>query len=106
MQSVKNKILNALPTIKIYRRDRNSMKLIKWNVRFLLFCLTVYMVMTFFEWWRLGYPNLQEFRQFIIACGGLTTAVTVLSSYLVDKDKDGRPDKAEVNNEHKSIPRG
>lgn len=70
------------------------MKLIKWNVRFLLFCLMLYVAMTLYEWGRTGIANLQEFRQFIVVVGGLHIAVKTLSAWLVDIDKDGRPDEA------------
>lgn len=94
MGQIKSKIRLFLSTFKITKRDRDSMRLIKWNVRFLLFCLVVYLIMTFYEWYRLGHPDLTEFRQFVVVVGSLTTAFTLLSKWLVDDNKDGVPDAA------------
>lgn len=93
MSTLKNKLKLYLGMFKVTRRDKSSMKLIKWNVAFLLLCLTLYIVMTFYEWILTGHPQLAEFRQFIVVVGGLTVSIQALSRWLVDTDRDGQPDE-------------
>lgn len=71
------------------------MKLIKWSVRYLLFCLILYLVMTFCEWMSTGHANLSEFRSYIAVVGGLVVAIQGLSRWLTDSDQDGVPDPAQ-----------
>lgn len=94
MGRIKQKIKEYIKMFAIKRRDKDSMKVIKWNLRYLFFCLLVYLVMTGYEWLVTGHPNLAEFRQYIVAVGGLTVAIKFFSEYLVDIDKDGVPDEA------------
>lgn len=51
--------------------------------------------MTVFDWVRLGYPDKQEFRSFLVVLGSFSTIITMYGKWLVDKDKDGIPDMAE-----------
>lgn len=83
---------------KVTKKDQDSMRLIKWNVGFLVLCLSLYLIMTFYEWLLTGHPQLAEFRQFIVVVGGLTVSIQALSRWLVDTDKDGRPDEATKDN--------
>lgn len=77
------------------------MKLIKWSLRYLLFCMLLYLLMTFYEWFVSGHANLAEFRLYITAIGGLTVTIKFFSSWLVDEDKDGIPDEAKDNSEER-----
>lgn len=96
MEQLSQHLRLFLSTFKVTKRDRNSMRLIKWSTRFLLFCLITYIVMTFYEWARIGHPDLSEFRQFVVVVGGLTGTFTILSRWLVDEDKDGIPDVSKI----------
>lgn len=98
---VKRKIKEIISTFKIKRRDKDSMRLIKWSLRYLLFCLLLYLAMTIYEWVSTGHANLSEFRQYITAVGGLTIAIQTFSKWLVDEDKDGIPDEAKKENERR-----
>lgn len=104
MGRIKQKIKEYIKMFAIKRRDKDSMKVIKWNLRYLLFCLLVYLVMTGYEWLVTGHPNLAEFRQYIMAVGGLTLAIQTLSRWMVDEDKDGIPD--EIDKERRKPPYG
>lgn len=104
MLCVKRKIKEIISTFKIKRRDKDSMRLIKWSLRYLLFCLLLYLAMTLYEWVSTGHANLSEFRQYITAVGGLTIAIQTFSKWLVDEDKDGIPDEAKKENERRFPP--
>lgn len=104
MGRIKQKIKEYIKMFAIKRRDKDSMKVIKWNLRYLFFCLLVYLVMTGYEWLVTGHPNLAEFRQYIVAVGGLTLAIQTLSRWMVDEDKDGIPD--EITKERRKPPYG
>lgn len=104
MLYVKRKIKEIISTFKIKRSDKDSMKLIKWSLRYLLFCLMLYLVMTLYEWVITGHANLAEFRQYITAVGGLTIAIQTFSKWLVDSDHDGIPDEAKKDNERRFPP--
>lgn len=104
MLNVKRKIKEIISTFKIKRRDKDSLKLIKWSLRYLLFCLVLYLVMTLYEWVVTGHANLSEFRQYITAVGGLTIAIQTFSRWLVDTDHDGIPDEAKKDNERRFPP--
>ena len=104
MLYVKRKIKEIISTFKIKRRDKDPMKLIKWSLRYLLFCLVLYLVMTLYEWVVTGHANLSEFRQYITAVGGLTIAIQTFSRWLVDTDHDGIPDEAKKDNERRFPP--
>lgn len=104
MLYVKRKIKEIISTFKIKRRDKDSMRLIKWSLRYLLFCLLLYLAMTLYEWVSTGHANLSEFRQYITAVGGLTIAIQTFSKWLVDEDKDGIPDEAKKENERRFPP--
>nr|DAT93201.1 MAG TPA: hypothetical protein [Caudoviricetes sp.] len=104
MLYVKRKIKEIINTFKIKRSDKDSMRLIKWSLRYLLFCLMLYLVMTIYEWGTTGHANLSEFRQYIIAVGGLTIAIQTFSKWLVDSDHDGIPDEAKKDNERRFPP--
>lgn len=101
---VKRKIKEIISTFKIKKSDKDSMRLIKWSLRYLLFCLVLYLVMTLYEWVSTGHANLSEFRQYITAVGGLTIAIQTFSKWLVDEDKDGIPDEAKKENERRFPP--
>lgn len=94
MGQLKKKIKDYISMFRFKRRDKDSMKLIKWNLRYLLFCLLLYLAMTIYEWVITGHANLSEFRQYVTAVGGLTLAIQTFSKWLVDEDKDGVPDEA------------
>nr|CAI9750346.1 hypothetical protein JOCKYQNQ_JOCKYQNQ_CDS_0005 [Autographiviridae sp.] len=94
MGTLKRKLKDYITMFKIKRRDKDSMKLIKWSLRYLLFCLLLYLAMTIYEWIVTGHANLSEFRQYVTAVGGLTIAIQTFSKWLVDEDKDGVPDEA------------
>ena len=104
MLYVKRKIKEIISTFKIKKRDKDSMRLFKWSLRYLLFCLVLYLVMTLYEWVSTGHANLSEFRQYITAVGGLTIAIQTFSKWLVDEDKDGIPDEAKKDNERRFPP--
>lgn len=105
MGRIKQKIKEYIKMFAIKRRDKDSMKVIKWNLRYLFFCLLVYLVMTGYEWLVTGHPNLAEFRQYIVAVGGLTLAIQTLSRWTVDEDKDGIPDEIKKNERKPYDPR-
>ena len=105
MGRIKQKIKEYIKMFAIKRRDKDSMKVIKWNLRYLFFCLLVYLVMTGYEWLVTGHPNLAEFRQYIVAVGGLTLAIQTLSRWMVDEDKDGIPDEIKKNERRPYDPR-
>lgn len=104
MHYVKRKLKEIISTFKIKRSDKDSMRLIKWSLRYLLFCLMLYLAMTLYEWVVTGHANLSEFRQYITAVGGLTIAIQTFSRWLVDSDHDGTPDEAEKDNERRFSP--
>ena len=104
MGQLKKKLKDYITMFKIKRRDKDSMKLIKWSLRYLLFCLLLYLAMTIYEWVITGHANLSEFRQYVTAVGGLTLAIQTFSKWLVDEDKDGVPDEA--NKEERRPPYG
>lgn len=104
MGTLKRKLKDYITMFKIKRRDKDSMKLIKWSLRYLLFCLLLYLAMTIYEWVVTGHANLSEFRQYVTAVGGLTLAIQTFSKWLVDEDKDGVPDEA--NKEERRPPYG
>lgn len=104
MLYVKRKIKEIISTFKIKRSDKDSMRLIKWSLRYLLFCLMLYLGMTLYEWFITGHANLSEFRQYITAVGGLTIAIQTFSKWLVDSDHDGIPDEAKKDNERRFPP--
>ena len=104
MLYVKRKIKELISTFKIKKSDKASMRLIKWSLRYLLFCLVLYLVMTLYEWVVTGHANLSEFRQYITAVGGLTIAIQTFSRWLVDTDHDGIPDEAKKDNERRFPP--
>ena len=95
MGQLKRKIIEYLKMFKFKKGDKDSMKLIKWSVRYLLFCLILYLVMTFYEWAATGHPNLAEFKSYIGIVGGLVVAIQGLSRWLKDTDGDGVPDPAQ-----------
>lgn len=101
---VKRKIKEIISTFKIKKSDKDSMRLIKWSLRYLLFCLMLYLGMTLYEWVVTGHANLSEFRQYITAVGGLTIAIQTFSKWLVDSDHDGTPDEAKKDNERRFPP--
>lgn len=105
MGRIKQKVKEYIKMFAIKRRDKDSMKVIKWNLRYLFFCLLVYLVMTGYEWLVTGHPNLAEFRQYIVAVGGLTLAIQTLSKWMVDEDKDGIPDEIKKNERKPYDPR-
>lgn len=94
MEYALRKLKSIISTFKIKKGDKDSMRLIKWSLRYLLFCLMLYLVMTLYEWVVTGHANLSEFRQYITAVGGLTIAIQTFSKWLVDSDHDGIPDEA------------
>lgn len=104
MEYALRKLKRIVSTFKIKKGDKDSMKLIKWSLRYLLFCLVLYLVMTFYEWSKTGHADLSEFRQYITAVGGLTIAIQTFSKWLVDEDKDGIPDEAKKDNERRFPP--
>lgn len=104
MLKIKRKLKEIITMFRIKRRDKDSMKLIKWSLMYLLFCLLLYLVMTIYEWVVTGHANLSEFRQYITAVGGLTIAIQTFSKWLVDEDKDGIPDEAKKENERRFPP--
>lgn len=104
MGQLKKKIKDYISMFRFKRRDKDSMKLIKWNLRYLLFCLLLYLAMTIYEWVITGHANLSEFRQYVTTVGGLTLAIQTFSKWLVDEDKDGVPDEA--NKEERRPPYG
>lgn len=104
MLYVKQKIKGIISTFKIKKGDKDSMRLIKWSLRYLLFCLVLYLMMTLYEWITTGHANLSEFRQYITAVGGLTIAIQAFSRWLVDSDHDGIPDEAKKDNERRFPP--
>ena len=104
MLNVKQKLKEIISTFKIKKSDKDSMRLIKWSLRYLLFCLVLYLVMTLYEWVVTGHANLSEFRQYITAVGGLTIAIQTFSRWLVDTDHDGIPDEAKKDNERRFPP--
>ena len=95
MGQLKRKIREYLKMFKVKKKDQDSMKLIKWSVRYLLFCLILYLTMTFYEWGATGHANLSEFRSYIAVVGGLVVAIQGLSRWLNDSDRDGVPDPAQ-----------
>lgn len=101
MGTLKRKLKDYISMFKIKRRDKDSMKLIKWSLRYLLFCLLLYLVMTIYEWATTGHANLSEFRQYVTTVGGLTLAIQTFSKWLVDEDKDGVPDEAKKSGERR-----
>lgn len=105
MGRIKQKIKEYIKMFATKRRDKDSMKVIKWNLKYLFFCLLVYLVMTGYEWLVTGHPNLAEFRQYIVAVGGLTLAIQTLSRWTVDEDKDGIPDEIKKNERRPYDPR-
>ena len=104
MLYVKRKIKEIISKFKIKRSDKDSMRLIKWSLRYLLFCLMLYLVMTIYEWGVTGHANLSEFRQYVTAVCGLTIAIQTFSKWLVDSDHDGIPDEAKKDNERRFPP--
>ena len=104
MRYVKQKLKEIISTFKIKRSDKDSMRLIKWSLRYLLFCLVLYLGMTLYEWVVTGHANLSEFRQYITAVGGLTIAIQTFSKWLVDSNHDGIPDEAKKDNERRFPP--
>lgn len=104
MLYVKRKIKEIISTFKIKKSDKDSMRLIKWSLRYLLFCLVLYLGMTLYEWVVTGHANLSEFRQYITAVGGLTIAIQTFSRWLVDTNHDGIPDEAKKDNERRFPP--
>lgn len=94
MEYALRKLKSIISTFKIKKGDKDSMRLIKWSLRYLLFCLMLYLAMTLYEWVVTGHANLSEFRQYITAVGGLTIAIQTFSKWLVDSDHDGIPDEA------------
>ena len=78
MLKIKRKLKEIITMFRIKRRDKDSMKLIKWSLMYLLFCLLLYLVMTIYEWVVTGHANLAEFRQYVTAVGGLTIAIQTL----------------------------
>lgn len=104
MLFIKRKLKEIISTFKIKKSDKDSMILIKWSLRYLLFCLVLYLVMTLYEWVVTGHANLSEFRQYITAVGGLTIAIQTFSRWLVDTDHDGIPDEAKKDNERRFPP--
>lgn len=104
MGRIKQKIKEYIKMFATKRRDKDSMKLIKWSLRYLLFCLLLYLAMTIYEWIVTGHANLSEFRQYVTAVGGLTIAIQTFSKWLVDEDKDGVPDEAKKDNERRFPP--
>lgn len=100
----KRKLKELVSTFRIKKSDKDSMRLIKWSLRYLLFCLVLYLGMTLYEWVVTGHANLSEFRQYITAVGGLTIAIQTFSKWLVDSDHDGIPDEAKKDNERRFPP--
>ncbi len=95
MGQLKRKIKNYIKMFQVKKKDQDSMKLIKWSVRYLLFCLVLYLLMTFYEWVATGHPSLSEFRSYIAVVGGLVVAIQGLSRWLKDTEGDGVPDPAQ-----------
>lgn len=104
MFKIKRKLKEIITMFRIKGRDKDSMRLIKWSLRYLLFCLLLYLVMTIYEWAVTGHANLSEFRQYVTAIGGLTIAIQTFSKWLVDEDKDGIPDEVHKENERRFPP--
>lgn len=104
MDNIKRKVKELITMFRIKRRDKESMKLIKWSLTYLLFCLLLYLAMTIYEWVVTGHANLSEFRQYITAVGGLTIAIQTFSKWLVDENNDGIPDEAIKDNERRFNP--
>lgn len=103
MGQLKTKLIKYIAAFKPKKKDKDSLKLIKWNTNFLILCLLSYFSMTVFEWLTTGHPNLAEFRQFIVVVGGLTATFTMLSRWLNDSDNDGIPDTLKTD-ERKCLP--
>lgn len=96
METMKNKLKDILQNlIPDFNNNDLSLIFIKGQALLFLFCILLYLVMTVFDWVRLGYPDKQEFRNFLVVLGGFSTIITMYGKWLVDKDKDGIPDVAE-----------
>ena len=95
MTKVKSKLLSILQKFIPDTKDCLSLVFIKGQAILFVFCILLYLVMTVYDWVRLGYPDKQEFRNFLVVLGGFSTVVTIYGKWLVDKNNDGVPDAAE-----------
>lgn len=102
MEKLKQTLLNFIGKFKISKKDCVSMSLLKGHAVLFLLCILLYIVMTLFDWYRLGYPDKEEFRQFLIVLGGFSTILSFYGKWLVDADKNGIPDEAEKKDEVKT----
>ena len=76
------------------------MRYISTYALLLLVCVGIYLVMTFYEWWRLGTPNLQEMREMIstMVSGAFVAAVSfVCKSYADGKKEEANHDEGKQN---------
>lgn len=95
MDKIKTTILSYLQYFIPSSKDCLSLTFIKGQAVLFIFCLLLYLIMTVFDWVRLGYPDKQEFRSFLVVLGSFSTIITMYGKWLVDKDNDGVPDMAE-----------
>lgn len=95
MEAIKQKLKDILKSFIPDKSDCLSLTFIKGQAFLFVFCILLYLGMTIFDWWRLGYPDKQEFRNFLVILGGFSTIITMYGKWLVDKDNDGIPDEAE-----------
>ena len=99
MEIIKQVIRYLVCLPKTKRKDSISMKYIKWYAVLFSLCINIYLIMTFYKWYKQGIPDVAEFRQFITVLSGTTVIVGFISKWLVDINKDGVPDI--INNEEK-----
>lgn len=92
MEKLKQTILNFISKFKITKKDCVSYAYLKGHAVLFLFCVLLYIVMTIFEWVRLGYPDTDGFRKFLVILGGFSAILSFYGKWLVDSDKDGIPD--------------
>lgn len=77
-----------------------AMKYINAYALLLLGCVGLYLVMTFYEWHRLGAPDLKEMREMIstMVSGAFVAAVSfVCKSYADGKKEEANHDEGKQN---------
>lgn len=95
MDKIKEKLVSVLQKLIPDSKDCLSLTFIKGQAILFIFCILLYLGMTIFDWVRLGYPDKQEFRSFLVVLGGFSTVITMYGKWLIDSDNDGVPDAAE-----------
>lgn len=94
------KLRKALEALAQKGGSPAAMKYITGYALLLLGCVGIYLVMTFFEWWRVGSPDLKEMREMIstMVSGAFVAAVSFVCKSYSD-GKKGEADESKKNHE-------